>query len=83
MEDHNSEASPLQYTDIFITIQTQADHRSELKKNQTNEKPRITKSASSWNRRKFFDLTNQLNRQLLLNQNSGDDDKNYSNLCFI
>lgn len=60
MEDLNSEASPLQYTDIFITIQTQADHRSELK-NQTNEKPRITKSAASWNRRKMFDLTNQLN----------------------
>lgn len=31
MEDHNSKASPLQYTDIFITVQTQADHRSELK----------------------------------------------------
>lgn len=31
MEDHNGEASPLQHTEISITIETQADHGSELK----------------------------------------------------
>lgn len=59
MEDHNSEASSLQHTEISITIQTQADHRSELKIKPMRSQGPLNQLLVGIARNFYF--TNQLN----------------------